>query len=126
MSLSDQPLRKVRVSDFQYDLPAELIAQHPLESRTASRLMLVDRHAEHSLAEAPFTAFVDQLNEGDLLVMNNTRVIPARLHGKKSTGGRVEALLERIIGEGRLLAQVRASKAPKQGAVLFIEHSVRQ
>ena len=113
----------MRVSDFQYDLPAELIAQYPLESRTASRLMLVNRHVEHSFAEAPFTAFIDQLNEGDLLVINDARVIPARLHGKKSTGGRVEVLLERIIGEERLLAQVRASKTPKPGNVLFVDHS---
>ena len=114
----------MRVSDFEYDLPTELIAQFPLENRTASRLMLLDRHAKGSIEEAPFTAFADQLNEGDLLVMNDTRVIPARLYGKKSTGGRVEVLLERVIGERLLLAQVRASKSPKPGSELFIDQSL--
>jgi S-adenosylmethionine:tRNA ribosyltransferase-isomerase len=114
----------VRVSDFHYDLPTELIAQYPLESRTASRLMLLDRNSSRSIAETAFAGFVDLLKKGDLLVMNNTRVIPARLHGKKSTGGRVEVLLERIIDERHILAQVRASKALKPGAVLFVDHSV--
>ncbi|HAY45270.1 MAG TPA: tRNA preQ1(34) S-adenosylmethionine ribosyltransferase-isomerase QueA [Gammaproteobacteria bacterium] len=112
----------MRVSDFQYELPDELIAQHPLEERTASRLMLLDRYSK-ALDESPFAAIVDQLQAGDLLVMNNTRVIPARLYGKKASGGKIEVLLERIIDECSLLAQVRASKTPITGTKLLIDNS---
>jgi S-adenosylmethionine:tRNA ribosyltransferase-isomerase len=113
----------MRVSDFQYELPDELIAQHPLEERTASRMMVLDRD-EHTIDESPFSVFVDYLRAGDVLVMNNTRVIPARLYGRKISGGKVEILLERIINEHSLLAQVRVSKTPKAGTKLLIDNSV--
>jgi S-adenosylmethionine:tRNA ribosyltransferase-isomerase len=113
----------VRVSDFQYELPNELIAQHPLEDRTASRLMLMDRSA-HTLGESLFSAFIDQLQPNDLLVMNDTRVIPARLYGRKTSGGKIEILLERIIDERSLLAQVRVSKTPKAGTKFLIDNSL--
>lgn len=113
----------MRVSDFQYELPNELIAQHPLEERTASRLMLMDR-STHTLGESLFSAFIDQLQPNDLLVMNDTRVIPARLYGRKTSGGKIEILLERIIDERSLLAQVRVSKTPKAGTKLLIDNSV--
>ncbi|MDG2087511.1 MAG: tRNA preQ1(34) S-adenosylmethionine ribosyltransferase-isomerase QueA [Arenicellaceae bacterium] len=113
----------MRVSDFQYELPDELIAQHPLEERTASRMMVLDRDV-HTIDESPFSVFVDYLRAGDVLVMNNTRVIPARLYGRKTSGGKIEILLERIIDERSLLAQVRVSKKPKAGTKLLIDNSV--
>jgi len=104
----------LKTADFHYFLPSQLIAQAPLAQRSASRLLVVPR--------APL-AFVDQhigdlpqwLRPGDMLIFNNTKVIAARLFGHKPTGGRVEILLERLLGEPRALAQIKASKAPKVG-----------
>lgn len=109
----------MNVADFQYDLPAELIAQFPPAERTASRLLklLNGRQAE----DAQFLDVIDEFHAGDLLVLNNTKVVPARVHGKKDSGGRVEILLERVAGAQQFLAQVRASKAPKVGQKLFAD-----
>lgn len=104
----------MRRSDFHYDLPTELIAQHPASERSASRLLVVDR-ASGGLQDRRFTDLPAMLRPHDLLVFNDTRVIPARVFGVKPTGGQVEILLERIVEGGRVLAQVRASKALKPG-----------
>jgi len=111
----------MRTSDFDFHLPEELIAQYPLEQRTASRLLhvsgeqLIDRH---------FSDICDLLSPNDLLVFNNTRVIPARLHGHKESGGKVEVLIERVLDEHHVLAHVRASKSPKAGSRLILEDAV--
>ena len=104
-------------SDFHYDLPAELIAQEPLSDRTASRMLAVDG-VTGRFSDQHFSALPDLLRDGDLLVLNDTRVIPARLRGRKASGGRVEILIERITSETTALAQVRASKTPRSGGVL--------
>jgi len=102
-------------SDFHFDLPEELIAQAPLPRRDASRLLCLTANEYHP-SDCYFTQFTELLNPHDLLVMNDTRVIPARLYGKKSTGGKVEILLERLLDDHRCLAQIRASKSPRPGA----------
>ena len=103
------------LDDFDYRLPAELIAQTPLAERSASRLLLVDgeRLSDRRFAELP-----ELLGPNDLLVFNDTRVIHARLYGVKETGGQVEVLVERAIGPHEALAQVRASKSPRTGSRL--------
>jgi len=110
------PLRR---SDFHFDLPPELIAQQPPAARSASRLLVLDE----ALRDARMTDLPGLLQPGDLLVFNDTRVIPARLYGEKDTGGKVEILVERLLGEREALAQVRASKPPKPGARLRIAGS---
>ncbi len=107
-------------TDFYYQLPAELIAQRPLEQRSASRLLCLDRQTGH-LSDRNFNGLPALLNPGDLLVFNNTEVIPARLYGLKATGGRVEILVERLLSPQECLAQVRASKSPKPGGELVLE-----
>jgi S-adenosylmethionine:tRNA ribosyltransferase-isomerase len=102
-------------SAFAYELPTELIAQVPLAERSASRLLVLDG-ATGALADRTFTDLTDLLDPGDLLVFNDTRVLPARLAGRKSTGGRVELLLERMTGPRTGLFQIRASQGPKPGA----------
>ncbi len=112
-------------SDFHFDLPQELIAQYPLPERTASRLLtLVGTSISAPVQDRLFTDLPDLLQAGDLLVFNNTRVIPARLFGQKETGGKVEVLVERVLDENRVLAHVRASKSPKAGAKLSLEGGV--
>lgn len=107
-------------TDFHYELPPELIAQRPLEQRSASRLLCFDRDSGH-LSDRKFNDLPALLNPGDLLVFNNTEVIPARLHGFKSSGGRIEILIERLLSQHECLAQVRASKSPKPGGKLVLE-----
>jgi len=110
------PCAPMRLSDFDYSLPKELIAQYPAVGRRDSRLLEAgDRLVDRQFAELPAL-----LNAGDLLVFNDSRVIPARLHGRKDTGGRVEVLLERITGDKDALAHVRASKSPKPGSTLSL------
>ncbi|EEV25133.1 S-adenosylmethionine:tRNA ribosyltransferase-isomerase [Actinobacillus minor 202] len=106
------------VSDFHFDLPDNLIARYPMPDRTASRLLYLNGETGE-FADQHFTDLLDHLHEGDLLVFNNTRVIPARLYGQKISGGKVEALIERVLDEHRCLAHVRASKAPKEGTQLI-------
>lgn len=110
----------MKLSDFYYDLPPELIAHYPLPERSASRLLVLDGKTG-TYSDQHFADIVDLLNEGDLLVFNNTRVIPARLHGQKASGGKVEVLIERIIDEHSALAHIKASKAPKAGTKLILE-----
>jgi len=107
-------------TDFYYQLPAELIAQRPLEHRSASRLLCYDRQSG-ALSDRQFSELPELLNPGDLLVFNNTEVIPARLYARKDSGGRVEILVERLLNRQECLAQVRASKSPKPGRKLVLE-----
>ena len=104
------------LTDFDYDLPAELIAQHPAQSCTASRLLHVDSSGHWH--DRQFTDLLDLLKPNDVLVFNDTLVIKARLLGTKDTGGKIEALVERILDANRVLAHVRASKTPKPGSKL--------
>lgn len=113
----------MRVSDFSFDLPQDLIARFPKEDRTASRLMLLDGNSG-GIQDKGFKDIIDELNQGDLLIFNNTRVIPARLFGQKSTGGKVEVLVERLLDQHSVLAHIRASKSPKVGAELLLEGKV--
>jgi len=109
----------MQVSDFDYSLPDELIAQYPLDERGASRLLVIDS-TPYALADRRFSDLPAVLNPGDLLVFNDTRVIRARLYASKETGGRVEILIERILSSTTALAQIRASKPPKPNAVLAL------
>jgi S-adenosylmethionine:tRNA ribosyltransferase-isomerase len=102
-------------SDFHYELPDELIARHPVARRSDSRLLHLDGR-DGAIADLQFTDLPRLLRRGDLLVFNDTRVIPARLRGHKATGGKVELLLERVIGGGRALVQLRSSKPPPAGS----------
>jgi len=114
----------LKKSDFHYHLPAELIAQAPLAQRSASRLLVVD---------VPATKFIDRhfgdlgeyLRAGDLLVFNDTRVLPARLYGHKETGGAVEILIERVTGAHDALAQLGVSKKPKPGSRILLDEGGR-
>ncbi len=109
----------MQVSDFHFDLPDELIARYPMPDRTSSRLLhLAGETGE--LADKQFTDILDLVNEGDLLVFNNTRVIPARLFGQKASGGKLEVLVERMLDEHSILAHVRSSKSPKPGTLLYL------
>ena len=110
--MADDPARRrLTRADFHFDLPPDLIAQQPPACRTASRLLALD--GQHgTLEDLEFPALAGLLQPGDLLVRNDTRVLPARVHGQKEgTGGAVEILVERLLGDGRFTAQVRASKA---------------
>lgn len=113
----------MKLSDFHYDLPPALIASEPLAERTASRLLILNG-TSGECRDGQFTDVLDLIQPEDLLVFNNTRVIPARLHGEKATGGKVEVLVERITGEHTALAHVRASKAPKPGTRLRLEQVI--
>ncbi|MFA5683680.1 MAG: tRNA preQ1(34) S-adenosylmethionine ribosyltransferase-isomerase QueA [Lysobacteraceae bacterium] len=107
-------------SDFHYDLPRELIARQPLPERSASRLLVLPADPA-----GPVDALVRELphwlRPGDLLVFNDTRVLPARLFGRKQTGGRVEILIERLLGSHEALAQLGVSKPPKAGARILLD-----
>jgi S-adenosylmethionine:tRNA ribosyltransferase-isomerase len=113
----------VRLSDFDYALPPELVAQHPASERTASRLLHVDG-STGTLADRRFADIVGLLAPGELLVVNDTRVIKARLLGRKDTGGEVEVLVERVLDAHRALAQIRASKTPRPGRKLLLGEGV--
>ncbi len=113
----------MRLAEFSYQLPRELIAQNPLPQRPASRLLHIRQHPA-GLFDRHFAELPGLLNAGDLLVFNDTRVIPARLFGRKPTGGRVELLVERVLDDERILAQVRASKALRRGSELLLAGGV--
>ena len=106
----------MRVSDFDYRLPEGLIADRPMHPRSHSRLLELD--CDGGIRDRRMTEFPALIGKDDLLVFNNTRVIPARLYGRKSTGGKVEVLVERLLDEHRVLAHVRASKSPAAGSQL--------
>ncbi len=113
----------MKLSDFYYDLPEALIAQYPAPERAASRLLCLEGDSG-VLTDRWFTDLPSLLRPGDLLVMNDTRVIPARLYGRKQTGGQVEVLVERVLDSQRVLAHVRASKSPKAGSRLLLSETV--
>jgi len=110
----------MQVSDFSFQLPDALIARHPLAERRASRLLVLDGPSGQ-LAHCGFADLLDYLRPGDLMVFNDTRVIPARLFGQKESGGRVEVLVERVLDERRVLAHVRSSKSPRLGSRILVE-----
>ena len=105
----------MKTQDFDFYLPSHLIAQHPAQERTASRMLCLDGN-NGNLADKMFLDFPAACNEGDLLIFNDTRVIKARLFGHKHTGGNVEVLIERVINPQVAYAHVRASRAPKVGS----------
>lgn len=110
----------MRVSDFQFELPDRLIARHPLAERRASRLLCLDGPSG-ALEHRHFADLLDYLRPGDLMVFNNTRVIPARLFGRKESGGQLEILVERVLDGRRVLAHVRSSKSPKPGSRIVLD-----
>jgi S-adenosylmethionine:tRNA ribosyltransferase-isomerase len=109
----------MRRADFSYDLPPGLIAQAPLPERSASRLLVLDGETG-GLSDRRFADLPSMLSPGDLLVLNDTRVLPARVHGRKPTGGAVELLLERLIGPSRFLAHARSSKGLRPGGTVLL------
>ena len=114
----------MRRDEFSYQLPEELIAQFPSEQRGSSRLLAM-ACPSGKLTDLEFSNLSGLLKAGDLLVFNDTRVIPARLFGNKETGGKVEILLERILDDQRMLAQVRASKTPKSGSMIHLQDDMK-
>ena len=110
----------MRVADFSFDLPDELIARFPKKDRTSSRLLSLDGPTGE-ISHKVFSDILELVNENDLLIFNNTRVIPARMFGQKASGGKVEVLVERVLDEHRVLAHVRASKSLKPGNEVILE-----
>lgn len=108
----------MQLSDFNFDLPDELIARYPLATRSASRLLHLDAQGQHH--DHQFTDLLDFLNPGDLLVLNDTKVMKARLKGKRASGGAVEVLVERMIDQFVAHCHIKASNSPKAGAELFV------
>lgn len=113
----------MKLADFNFELPECLIAKYPTEQRTASRMLCLNGNSGE-VVHRQFTDIVALLQPNDLLVFNNTKVIPARLLGKKSTGGQVEVLIERITESQCALAHVKASKAPKPGSMIRLEDAI--
>ncbi|TNH02195.1 tRNA preQ1(34) S-adenosylmethionine ribosyltransferase-isomerase QueA [Testudinibacter sp. TR-2022] len=109
----------MQVSDFHFELPDELIARYPKAQRTSSRLLCLNGETGE-LQHRQFADVLDLVNAGDLLVFNNTRVIPARMFGRKASGGKLEVLVERVLSEKSCLAHVRASKAPQAGSQIIL------
>ena len=107
----------MKTSDFNYHLPDELIANYPLEKRSLSRLLVFQDNIEHIL----FKDIIKYFNKGDLLVVNNTSVIPARIFGQKESGGSVEVMLERIMDNNQALVQIRSGRSPKIGSFLNLD-----
>jgi len=110
----------MRRTDFDFELPPDLIAQSPVERGASRLLVLKDGHIE----DRSFPDLVDLLHEGDLLVFNDTRVIPARLYAQKQSGGQVEILVERLLDQNRILAQVRSGKSLSKGNSLFLDSGI--
>ena len=109
----------MKTSDFHFELPEELIARYPTEKRDQSRLLVLEGESGEVRHQA-FGDLVDFVRAGDLLVFNNTRVIPGRLYGHKESGGKLELLIERVTGEKTALAHIRSSKSPKAGSRLHL------
>ena len=112
----------MKTREFHYQLPDRLIAQKPCEIRSQSRLLHYSRD-DKTITHSQFGHIVELVEAGDLLVFNNTRVIPARIYGFKETGGKVEILVERLTSEHRCLAHIRASKTPKPGNLITLCHT---
>ena len=107
----------MKTSDFNYDLPEKLIANYPLDKRSSSRLLVYKDQIDHKT----FIDIINYFEEGDLLVVNNTSVIPARVYGNKESGGSVEVMLERIMEDNRALVQIRSGRSPKIGTVIYLD-----
>jgi len=107
----------MKTSDFNYDLPEELIANYPLDNRCSSRLLVYTNEIEHKT----FKDVLNYFEAGDLLVVNNTSVIPARVYGNKESGGSVEVMLERVMEDNKALVQIRSGRSPKIGAVITLD-----
>ena len=110
----------MKLSDFSFELPEKLIAKHPAKERTASRMLCLNADTG-GVEHKQFVDVIDLIDEGDLLIFNNTRVIPARLFGQKETGGKVEVLIERVLEDQTAMVHMRSSKSPKSGAILTLE-----
>ena len=108
----------MKLSDFDFDLPKSLIAQYPSEKRADSRLLFVQK----DFIDATFSQLGEFLKPKDLLILNDTKVIPARLFGRKESGGKVEILVERLINDYQALAMIKASKTPKIGSYIVLEN----
>jgi len=108
----------MKLSDFDFDLPKSLIAQHPTEKRADSRLLIVQKN----FIDATFSQLGEFLKPKDLLILNDTKVIPARLFGRKESGGKVEILVERLINDFQALVMIKASRAPKIGSDIVLEN----
>jgi len=108
----------MKLSDFDFDLPKSLIAQHPTEKRADSRLLIVQKN----IIDATFSQLGEFLKPKDLLILNDTKVIPARLFGRKESGGKVEILVERLINDFQALVMIKASRAPKIGSDIVLEN----
>lgn len=106
----------MKTSDFNYLLPEDLIANYPLDDRSASRLLVFQEVIEHKL----FKDILDSFEEGDLLVINNTSVIPARIFGNKESGGAVEVMLERVMEDNKALVQIKSGRSPKVGTLITL------
>jgi len=106
----------MKTIDFDYHLPDELIANYPLGNRSSSKLLVY----EETISHKSFRDILNYFESGDLLVINNTSVIPARLHGTKESGGAVEVMLERIMENNKALVQIKSGRSPKEGSVLNI------
>ncbi len=117
------PSRAMRREDFAYELPQDLIAQFPSVQRGDSRLLCLDGR-NGTLNDRHFSDLLKLLQPNDLLVFNNTRVIPARLFGEKETGGKIEIMVERILNDHQVLAQIRASKAPRSGSHVLLDNGI--
>ena len=111
----------MKKSDFTYLLPEALIAQKPLAERDASRLLCMNRNTGR-IIDRQFTDLIDLIDERDLLIFNDTKVIPARLFGKKQSGGKVEILIERIVSDHNAIAHVRSSKSAKVGTLIELDN----
>lgn len=109
----------MKTSDFNFELPDELIARYPMAERSASRLLCLNGE-NGGLAHHIFRDIESMLEAGDLLVFNNTKVIPARLYGEKESGGKLEALIERVLGEHEALAHIKCSRSPKPGQTIYL------
>lgn len=112
-----------KLEDFAYELPEKLIAHYPTKQRTDSRLLCLNKTTA-AIQHKKFKDILDFINPGDLLVLNNTQVIPARLYVKKTTGGKIEILIEKIVNKKCVLAQLKSSKPVKLGTILILENGV--
>lgn len=112
----------MHINDFNFDLPSDLIAQYPPAVRGSSRLLVSPQN--QPLQDKQFADFIDYFEKDDVLVINNTQVIKARLFGQKATGGKIEALIERILDKNTALAHIRSSKSPKAGSCLIFNDKI--
>lgn len=121
-ALAEHDCSALTADDFDYLLPPERIASHPPAERRASRLLRLD---DSGVSDHHFADLEQFVRPGDVMVFNDTRVIKARLHGEKESGGRVEVLIERLLPDHRALAQLRASKSPRPGTRMLLEGTLR-